>query len=390
MEHNDSRAEGPGARDTFFAPARRVPPELLAEQVAAVVRHPVTVTVLEAFCGQVLVLNRERQILAASPEFEEALAACGMRGFVGQRPGEALGCEHAEEGPGGCGTGLACAHCGVVAAILAAQCSASPVYEECWIGMRRNHRRESVELRAKATPLALDGTDVVVLALQDISDQKRRVVLEQRLLHDARNLLGGIITWSELQQLEPSAEAATSIHALALQLREHLAGHRALVQAERGELAVEWAPLDLPRLARALGEAFSRHPAGEDKNLVVRFPPEAMPPVSDHRLVLRILTNMVANALEASKLGETVLIAYGDDGGAPAFTVHNQGFIPSEVALRVFQRSFSTKPEPGHGLGTYSMRLLGEQYLGGRVTFSSSAEAGTTFRLDLPAVPPSR
>jgi hypothetical protein len=385
LDGHDTQTAGGEVRETFFAPAKRATPETLAAQVAEVIRHPVTATILESFCGHVLVLNRERQILAASPEFEEALAACGMRDFVGKRPGEALGCEHAADGPGGCGTSVACVHCGAVAAILAAQCSKSPVYEECWIGMRRNDKRESVEFRAKATPLMLDGLDLVVLALHDISDQKRRRVLEQSLLHDARNLLGGIITWSEVQQIEPSAEAATSIHALALQLREHLSGHRTLVQAEKGELAVARAPLDLAALARALGEAFSRHPAGEGKSFVVRFPSGATPPISDQSLVLRILTNMVANALEASRAGATVVLAYGVVDGAPTFTVANPGVIPPEVVPRIFQRSFSTKSEAGHGLGTYSMRLLGEQYLGGRVWFTTSPEAGTTFSLALPA-----
>ena len=38
----------------------------------------------------------------------------------------------------------------------------------------------------------------------------------------------------------------------------------------------------------------------------------------------------------------------------------------------------------GRGIGTYSIRLLGERYLGGRVSFDSTPEAGTTFRIHLP------
>ena len=51
---------------------------------------------------------------------------------------------------------------------------------------------------------------------------------------------------------------------------------------------------------------------------------------------------------------------------------------------RIFQRSFSAKADPGHGLGTYSMRLFAEQYLGGKVTFTTSKDEGTTFSLVLP------
>jgi hypothetical protein len=384
MAESESQAGSEATARTYFAPAERVATEVLGEQVARVIHHPVIEAVLEAFCGQVLVLNRERQILAASPEFREALAACGMPDFVGKRPGEALGCEHAVEGPGGCGTSLACPHCGAVMAILAAQCCGSPSCQECWIGMRRENKRRSVEFRAKATPLVLAGMELVVLALHDISDQKRREVLEQAFLHDARNLLSGILAWSELLLREPSEEAGSSIRTLALQLRDQLAGHKLLSQAEKGELVVTRAALDLPAVARALSDTFSRHPCGEGKNIVIRFPVETVPPVSDQGLVLRILTNMVTNALEATEAGGTVVARHEVRGGSVCFSVHNPGVIPAHVVPRIFQRSFTTKTEPGHGLGTYSMRLLAEQYLGGRVTFTSMATEGTTFTLTLP------
>jgi len=59
--------------------------------------------------------------------------------------------------------------------------------------------------------------------------------------------------------------------------------------------------------------------------------------------------------------------------------------LDPRVALRVFQRSFSTKAGQGRGLGTFSMKLFGENYLGGRVSFTSLQEAGTTFSLERPA-----
>jgi signal transduction histidine kinase len=250
--------------------------------------------------------------------------------------------------------------------------------------MRRNHKRESIEFRAKATLLRLPETDLIVLALHDISDKKRRGVLEQSFLHDARNVLAGIMNWSEILQQEPSKEAAASIQALALQLRDQISEHSLLAQAEKGALAVSRVAIDLADLARAVNETFSRHPSGEGKMLVVRFPSDGPPPISDRVLLLRILSNMVVNALEASSKGATVDVRYEVRDGGPMFTVHNAGLISATVAPRIFQRSFTTKSEPGHGLGTYSMRLLAEQYLGGSVSFTSTAEAGTIFTLALP------
>jgi hypothetical protein len=370
---------------TYFASAERAALEVIAEQVGRVVEHPVITTVLEAFCGQVLVLNRERQILAASPEFRDALQACGIDNFVGLRPGEALHCEHADEGPGGCGTSMACQHCGAVMAILAAQCCLGPVYDECWITMRRKHGHESVEFRAKATPLRLGDLEVIVLALHDISDQKRRSVLEHRFLHDARNLLGGVLSWSELVAIgDTSEEATTSLKKLALELRDLVAEHELLARAERGELLPSKSRIDLEELATTLRETFSRHARAHDRQLVVRFPSGASPPTCDTTILLRVLSNMVNNALDATHEGGTVQVSFDLRDGAPCFSVHNPGAIPDGVAQRIFQRSFTTKGEPGHGLGTYSMRLLAERYLDAQVVFESTPEKGTTFSVMLP------
>ena len=69
--------------------------------------------------------------------------------------------------------------------------------------------------------------------------------------------------------------------------------------------------------------------------------------------------------------------------GQMEFWVQNDAVIPRSVQMRIFNRSFSTKGL-GRGLGTYSIRLLTERYLGGTVDFTSAPEAGTVFRVRLP------
>ena len=67
-----------------------------------------------------------------------------------------------------------------------------------------------------------------------------------------------------------------------------------------------------------------------------------------------------------------------------AFLVHNPGAMPEEVQEQIFQRSFSTKAKNGRGVGTYSIKLFTEKYLGGRVSFTSTEHEGTTFTVVLP------
>ena len=63
-----------------------------------------------------------------------------------------------------------------------------------------------------------------------------------------------------------------------------------------------------------------------------------------------------------------------------------EGVMPEDTQMQVFQRSFSTKAASGRGIGTHSMKLFGERYLGGKVAFTSRESEGTTFTLTLPKV----
>ncbi len=57
--------------------------------------------------------------------------------------------------------------------------------------------------------------------------------------------------------------------------------------------------------------------------------------------------------------------------------------MEKNIQLDLFKRSFSTKA-PGRGWGTYSMKLLTEKYLGGKIEFTSTEEDGTTFYAKYP------
>jgi signal transduction histidine kinase len=385
MDDGDRQLSQAGAAETFFAPAARSSAAAVAAQVAQVVDHPVVRTLLECFGGYVLVLNQQRQILAASPELADVLAADGVGRFVGMRPGEALGCEHSVSAPSGCGTSRACCHCGAVLAILVAQCSGGQAREECWMSIRRNGKRTSAEFAAKANLVRVEDQELVVLALHDISAEKRRSVLESSFLHDLRNVALCLMTWAELLKLDHSFEACNALGPLVRQLRDLLSQHATLVQAERGELAIKKTPIALDKLAEVLRERFLSHPESQGKALIVRFPDPTSTVCTDESILIGILSNMMVNALEASTAGDAIEIAFTLLAGAPTFTVKNPGAIPEDVASRIFQRSFSTKSGPGHGLGTYCMRLLGEEYLGGAVSFTTSVADGTVFRLVLPA-----
>ena len=93
---------------------------------------------------------------------------------------------------------------------------------------------------------------------------------------------------------------------------------------------------------------------------------------------------MIINALEASDEEGVVQVYIKHEDPVLAFYVQNSQVIPEDIGRRIFQRNFSTKVESGRGIGTFSMKLFGEKFLGGQVSFTSSKEEGTIFRFSLP------
>ena len=93
---------------------------------------------------------------------------------------------------------------------------------------------------------------------------------------------------------------------------------------------------------------------------------------------------MTINALEATEENGIVKIWSEQEGNLLSFYVWNAQEIPQEITNRIFQRNFSTKEQAGRGIGTFSMKLFGEEILGGQVSFSSSKKDGTTFKFTYP------
>ena len=377
---------------TWFAPAGRATPVELNTMVRLVGESPVVEVLLESVGGAMLVLNEERQILAANAGALEMLGLDGPNALVGRRPGEAFGCVAVHEGPDGCGTSRRCSTCGAILAVLAARAEHGPIERECLLTAESDEGQVAYEFTVRATPLEVEGRTITIVVLQDVSAEKRRRALERVFFHDLMNVVGGISGWSqviEMLQGQQVKEAAQRIVALSERLAHEVKQQRSLVMAERGELAVDVRDVSPARVLADVRLVFSGHRVAAGRELRVVVPAEAPDLPTDPALLERVLVNMVKNALEATPEGGTVVLEYRDDDG-PTFMVWNAGCMSEGVALQIFRRSFSTKGEVGRGLGTYSMKLFGERYLGGRVGFSSDEQEGTTFRIRLPAGGPAR
>jgi signal transduction histidine kinase len=365
--------------------ARRAPPPALVAEIQAVSGSPVVSALLEAVDGALLVLNAQRQIVASNGR---TVRLARPEVVLGKRPGEALGCVNAQ-GDGGCGAAPACLHCGALSAIVASQADGRPAEAECLLRADAGDAG-CLELNVRATPVSVEGHRFTVMSLRDVSAEKRRDTLEQIFLHDLLNSVAALRGWVSRLGSGDTARTIERVDRVSVQLEREIRDHRALVLAEQGTLVPEHAEVRAGELFDELEAVFAQHAAAQDRCLVVERSP-GLVLETDRALLVRVLVNMVRNALEATPAGGAVRLRACADPSALAgrggvrFSVHNAGAIPHEVQHRIFVRSFTTKDERGHGLGTYSMKLLGERFLGGKVSFTSAPETGTTFFIELPA-----
>ncbi|MCP4601730.1 MAG: histidine kinase [Proteobacteria bacterium] len=372
---------------TRFDPSKRASQEEVEVSVHMLTAHPLVVAILDSASVSMVVVNQELQIVAANQAMLDSLGQEDVEVFHGKRLGEAVRCVNAKSSEGGCASSDKCHSCGTSQYILRSQQTGHPSEGECLLVMNGKNVQNTSEYNVRATPVTINGRPFTVVALQDISDSKRRRVLERVFIHDLQNTLTGLIGWSEqlVEQLgEVEAENASAVERLSRRLASEVNYYRALLEVEANDFEPRLQSVLPVETIENVQTVFSHHHAVQEKSLAAIEPIAKVFLLADPFILERVLINMVKNALEATPAHGTVRIGCTADDRTCRFSVWNKTLIPDEISPRIFQRSFSTKSDTGRGIGTYSMKLFGERVLGGRVWFTSTEKEGTTFYIELP------
>jgi len=347
--------------------------------------EPVVTAMLDACPEPAVVIDEPRRIVLANDKVP-ALVDRARADVTGLRLGDLLQCAHAEDGPDGCGTTPFCTVCGAAHAIAESQAGRASVHDYR-VTRSAEAASAALDLRVWTTPLTLGPEPLTVVAIRDMTDSNRRAVLERVFFHDLLNAAGALRGFMQMWPLltpDQTAEASQAAARLSHQIVEEIETQRDLSAAESGELDVRVKVIEPRAFLDDLRVLYAHHRAACDRTIALAHCDDHVRLRTDRVLLARVIGNLVKNALEASGPGQTVTLGF-HRAPLPTFTVHNEGVIAEDVRLQIFQRAFTTKGERGRGLGTYSVKLLGERYLGGTVAFSSSAAAGTTFTVRLPA-----
>jgi hypothetical protein len=373
--------------DTHFASAERSTTEQILEEYNVVGSHKIFTEIFGAMTGIGAVINKNRQIVYANDEFLGILGINSLEPLLGKRPGEVISCEHAGEELAGCGTSKACEHCGVVNTFLESQKTGAKTSKEAHFTTLVDKKYKSWDMNIISTPIAFNGETFFILILQDISEIKRRAALERIFFHDLLNSVGGLYGLLTVLKQEPHTpeqkeELINLSEEASRNIIEEILAMRQIRAAENGELSVNIELVNTVEVINSTINKIGYHESGKEKKIQLDNNSLNINFHSDKSLLQRILMNLLKNALEATAANGIVKTGITDEGDEVVFWVKNDEVMPQAVQLQMFHRSFSTKGD-GRGLGTYSVRLLTENYLMGNAGFVSNEEEGTIFTIRL-------
>ncbi|WP_170304228.1 sensor histidine kinase [Duganella radicis] len=210
--------------------------------------------------------------------------------------------------------------------------------------------------------------------------------LAATLSHDMRNPLSLVLTGTQLIAVAPDLDtargAALKIRSGAQRLEHMLIQLVDALTFDRGvKLPLSLSEFNIRHLVTTLMEEFSVPGAGE---IVAHVEP--VTGFWCKNSLLRALENLLTNAFKYGD-GGRVVIKGEQIRGRLMLSVHNTGKpIPGEQRERIFEylrREENGNGHDGWGIGLPFVRSVAEGH-GGSAAVDSSADAGTTFIIDIP------
>ena len=206
--------------------------------------------------GFTALMDGKRRMVAVSGKlfFPFALSgnALGEMPLEGHRVEELFGCT---DGSGDvftprCGSREQCAYCGIFQVIKDAIEKKERVEREVSLTVRETGLFRYYDIRAVAAPFSATDKTLYILSLEDITDRRRRILMEKLFYHDVLNTVSSLtMNISLMQESFESAEVrkfTESMERITDHLTDEIQRQRLISLAESGRLELEKAIINLP------------------------------------------------------------------------------------------------------------------------------------------------
>jgi signal transduction histidine kinase len=243
----------------------------------------------------------------------------------------------------------------------------------------------AAEQRLKEKADSLEKTNAELTELQTSKER-----LTQMVVHDLQNPLAGVTAF--LQVLDKRSDHLDDEERRCVQqalircndVQQLIMNILHLSQAEKGELDVLEANVDLVGLAREATETFLQVAENEGRTLAFVAEEPHIMARTDPALLIRMLHNLIRNALRHTPEGTHVEVEV-KPGAHPAIHVSDDGpGIPAAVQQHVFQPGGLRRAgvPVDSGLGLAFCKAAADR-LGIRLELTSHEGSGTVFSLRL-------
>jgi hypothetical protein len=239
------------------------------------------------------------------------------------------------------------------------------------------------DIRVFAQPLTIGGDELTAFSIVDTSQENRTQLLERAFLHDLVNAAGSIQMLIDLLTTDSSRqERVEYVKLLQVSINRLLSEiyHEKMMLDSSG---LTTSAVTVHEILTALAEYYKNHNfAGNCRIEIDEGAVKSMKVLGDHALLVRVLDNMLRNAIEATSHGGVVTLGCRRIDGDLEFWVHNPNKISETVRTEIFRRPFSNQRD--EEAQSFETELLSE-LCGGAVAVSSDQEFGTRFSIRYPA-----
>jgi len=261
-----------------------------------------------------------------------------------------------------------------------------------WSVLRVTHegQPERREATASGWPILLTVRDITAAK----AAERLRQDLASMMIHDLRSPLTSIITSIDMilrgvvgDVPEKQREILAICFASAQNLLNLISMLLDISRLEDGAMPVELSDIEVVPLVQRALETVSL--IAQDKRITIETVCEPATPLvcADADLVLRVLQNLLDNAVKYSPFGRRVLLSVGPHGPSQVrFSVKDHGIGIKETDLETIFAKFGqagNQRHKGSGLGLTFCKLVVETH-GGRIWVESVPGQGSTFHFTLP------
>ncbi len=253
----------------------------------------------------------------------------------------------------------------------------------------------------RRTELLQEQTDALASASARLAEQNERLLELDRLKdefvatasHELRTPLTSLSGYLEMS-LDPAEGPLTPSRENHLRIAQRNAGRLTvlvdqllfLARADSHPLALDPQPVDLGEILDEAAETAG--PAAGAKKILLRVEAEPQRAVADRTQLVRIVDNLVTNAVKFTPDGGTVRLVARGVGARAILEVTDTGVgVPSSDLPELFNRFFRGRNAieeavPGSGLGLAISQVIAEAH-GSTIEVESTPGSGSTFRLVL-------